>query len=60
MKKAVEIGNDAEQLKKVCLNYILQNYQQVIGISGYYDLPIEILKEIGLIVAQHGVKVTLN
>lgn len=60
MKKAVEIGGEAEQLKQICLNYILLNYQQVIGTSGFYDLPIPIMKEIGQIVAQHGVKVCLN
>lgn len=46
LKKAHEIGMQAEELKTACLNYILFNYQQVIMTAGYYELPKELIKEV--------------
>jgi hypothetical protein len=60
MKRAHEIGAQAEDLKSTCLNYILMNYQQVISTNSYYDLPKALIKEINMMVAQYGVKVMIN
>ena len=60
LKRAHEIGIQAEDLKNTCLNYILLNYQQVIQTGSFYDLPKTMIKEINMIVAQHGVKVNIN
>jgi hypothetical protein len=51
MKRAHEIGAQAEELKNTCLNYILMNYQQVIATNSYYDLPKALIKEINMLVA---------
>jgi hypothetical protein len=51
MKRAHEIGTQAEELKNTCLNYILMNYQQVIATNSYYDLPKALIKEINMLVA---------
>ena len=42
------------------MNYILCNYQDVIGTMGFCELPKQIIKEINMIVASHGVKVFVN
>ena len=60
LKRAHEIGPQAEDLKNTCLNFILLNYQQVIATSSFYDLPKTLIKEINMIVAQYGVKVMIN
>jgi hypothetical protein len=60
LKKASEIGESADDLKSTCLNYILINYQQVISTSAFYELPKNLIKEINMVVASHGVKVMLG
>ncbi len=50
----------AEDLKKITLNYIILNYQQVILTTTFYELPTNLLKEINMIVASYGVRVNLN
>ena len=60
LKRVNEIGSQAEDLKTTCLNYILLNYQQVIQTGSFYELPKMLIKEINLLVAQHGVKVNIN
>jgi hypothetical protein len=60
LRRAHEIGVQAEDLKSTCLNFILLNYQQVISTASFYDLPKSLLKEINMIVAQYGVKVMIN
>lgn len=51
LKKAHEIGPQAEELKNTCMNYILLNYQQVISTAGFYELPKLLIKEVNMTVA---------
>jgi hypothetical protein len=60
LRRAQEIGPQAEELKNVCLNFIIVNYQQVIQTMSFYDLPKTMIKEINMKVAQYGVKVMIN
>jgi hypothetical protein len=60
LRRAHEIGLQADELKTTCMNYILMNYQQVISTGSFYDLPKTLIKEINMIVAQYGVKVMIN
>jgi len=60
LKRAWEIGEEAEVLKTTCLNYILLNYQHVIATSVFYDLPTHIIKEINMKVVAHGVRVNVE
>lgn len=60
LRRAQEIGPQAEDLKNNCMNYIIVNYQQIITTMSFYDLPKTLIKEINMKVAQYGVKVMIN
>eukprot|EP00347_Sterkiella_histriomuscorum_P007830 403347403 len=60
LKKANEIGHQADDLKKIAINFILQNYQSVMKMDSFYDLPNFLIKEVNMEAASYGVKVLLN
>jgi hypothetical protein len=60
LRRAQEIRPQVEELKNICLNFIIVNYQQDIQTKSFYDLTKTMIKDINIKVAHDKVSCSLN